>query len=204
MGGLDQLRLNVSMPEFRYDWFTGNIAGLTTLLERFKGKEHVRALEVGCFEGRSTIWFVENILTGPGSRIVCIDHFEGSEDHKHFNVDVTGTEELFIRNISQADYWGRVTLLKDHSVNVLRKIHKNDFDFVYLDGDHRSQGVLEDAVLSWRLLKPGGILIFDDYLWNNMPDPLDNPGPGIDAFLAVYKGKFKELMRGYQVAIEKL
>jgi hypothetical protein len=31
-----------------------------------------------------------------------------------------------------------------------------------------------------------------------------NPGPGIDAFLAIYKGKYDELMRGYQIAIEKL
>lgn len=188
------------MPDFKYDWFSGNTVGLTTLLERFKGKPHVRALEIGCFEGRSTLWFLDNILTGGGSAIVCIDHFEGGCDHAHFKVDVSGAEDRFCDNIKAR--WGQVILLKDYSWKVLRKCSEG-FDFVYIDGDHRSPGVLEDAVLSWRLLKPNGIMIFDDYLWQNMPDPLDNPGPGIDAFLAIYKGKYKELMRGYQIAIEK-
>jgi predicted O-methyltransferase YrrM len=189
------------MPEFKYDWFTGNIAGLTTLLERFKGGEHIRALEIGPFEGRSTVWFLENILTHGSSKIVCIDHFEGGKDHEYFKVDVSGAEDRFLSNIEQFKY--RVQLRKQPSWMGLRDASIL-FDFVYIDGDHRSQGVLEDAVLSWRLLKSGGILIFDDYLWKNMPNPLDNPGPGIDAFLAIYKGKYTELMRGYQVAIEKL
>ncbi len=192
------------MSDFKYDWFSGNIPTLTALLLRFKGKDQVRALEIGCCEGRSTIWFLENILTGAGSRIACIDHFEGSADHKHFEVDISGIEERFIANVSEGDHWGRVTLLKDHSWKVLRKIHKDDFDFIYLDGSHLAADVLEDAVLSWRLLKTGGILVFDDYLWKNMTEPLDNPWPGIDAFLAIYKPKYKELHRGYQIAIEKL
>jgi hypothetical protein len=33
------------------------------------------------------------------------------------------------------------------------------------DGSHRARDVLEDAVLSWPLLKVGGIMLFDDYLW---------------------------------------
>lgn len=42
---------------------------------------------------------------------------------------------------------------------------ENKFDFIYVDGLHLSQDVLYDALLSFDLLKVGGILIFDDYLW---------------------------------------
>lgn len=195
------------MPDFKYDWFTGNIAGLTKVLDRFKGKEHAVAIEIGCFEGRSAVWFFENILTHPTSFMYCIDHFQGGADHAHFGVDISGARERFEQNIKPWQY--RCRLMDLESCEALKLIHpmpsgRKVVDFVYIDGDHRSQGVLEDAVLSWRLLKPGGILIFDDYLWKNMPEPLDNPGPGIDAFLSIYKGKYKELMRGYQIAIEKL
>lgn len=195
------------MPDFKYDWFTGNIPGLTKVLERFKGKEHVRALEIGPFEGRSTVWFLENILTHGSSTIQCIDHFEGGKDHEHFGVDISGAEARFAENTRS--FYGQVRLLKRPSWKALRMLTCMEnfeyFDFVYIDGSHLAQDVMEDAVLAWRMMKPtGSIIIFDDYLWKNMPEPLDNPGPGIDAFLSIYKGKYKELMRGYQIAIEKL
>lgn len=37
------------------------------------------------------------------------------------------------------------------------------FDFIYVDGSHRSPDVIYDAILSFGLLKKGGIMIFDDY-----------------------------------------
>jgi predicted O-methyltransferase YrrM len=192
------------MPEFKYDWFSCNIESLMLLLERFKGKEHIRALEIGCFDGRSTVWFLENILTHGSSSITCIDHFKGGKDHEHFNVDISGSHRRFLSN-TNAWKW-RIALLDDdsHKELVRLKVFRLEYEFIYIDGSHLAADVLEDAVLSWRLLKPGGIMIFDDYDWKNMPEPLDNPGPGIDAFLSVYAGKFKELSRGHQVAIEKL
>ena len=58
-------------------------------------------------------------------------------------------------------------------------------------------------MLSFRLLKPGGILIFDDYLWRNYPQPQLNPALGIDSFLAGFAGRYQLLHKDYQVAIEK-
>ena len=57
-------------------------------------------------------------------------------------------------------------------------------DFVYVDGSHQAADVLSDAVLAWKLLKPGGLLVFDDYLWPLYQDrPLMNPKMAIDAFV---------------------
>jgi hypothetical protein len=50
----------------------------------------------------------------------------------------------------------------------------------------------------------GGIVLFDDYEWNEMPKPLDNPGAGIDAFLKSIAGQYRMVHKSYQVAIEKL
>jgi hypothetical protein len=41
------------------------------------------------------------------------------------------------------------------------------YDFIYVDGAHSTIDVLEDAVLSFLLAKPGAIIAFDDYLWND-------------------------------------
>ena len=49
---------------------------------------------------------------------------------------------------------------------IIEDLHKipGTFDFIFIDGDHSKQGVLADFTNYSSLLKPGGILVFDDYL----------------------------------------
>jgi hypothetical protein len=63
--------------------------------------------------------------------------------------------------------------------------------------------VLADAVLSWPLLKNGGIMLFDDYLWQQDPRPEHCPRLGIDSFLRCQRGWFDVLLAQYQVAVRK-
>ena len=70
--------------------------------------------------------------------------------------------------------------------------------------------MLADAVLSFWLLRRGGVMVFDDYLWSLEPwgqqDPLNMPKPAIDAFINIYQRKLRVLagIPLYQIAIEKL
>ena len=80
----------------------------------------------------------------------------------------------------------------------------NQFDFIYVDGNHTTVEVLEDAVLSFRLIKAGGILAFDDYKWDDSRLRHEGlPRPAIDAFLKVYANKISVLSKGYQVWVRK-
>ena len=63
--------------------------------------------------------------------------------------------------------------------------------------------VYADAALTWPLMAPGGLVIFDDYQWNEMPEPLDNPKPGIDAFLKTIEGQYQMVLNSYQIGITK-
>ena len=78
------------------------------------------------------------------------------------------------------------------------------FDLAYVDGSHRAADVYSDAVLTWAVMAPGGIVIFDDYQWLEAPDMMGNPKPGIDAFLTACIGQYRVLHHDYQVVIEKL
>jgi hypothetical protein len=60
-----------------------------------------------------------------------------------------------------------------------------------------------DAALTWPMIEPGGIVIFDDYEWPLMDDDRERPKLGIDAFLAATAGQYRELYRDYQIVIEK-
>ena len=107
------------------------------------------------------------------------------------------------QNILAARSPEKVRLEIGLSRNLLRLCSANTFDFVYVDGGHRSIEVLEDAVLSFRLLKRKGIMAFDDFKWKYWASPDGIPELAINAFLRIYRRKITVLRKGYQVWIRK-
>jgi predicted O-methyltransferase YrrM len=187
---------------FTVDWFSYNIPVWTQYLRELKDKPDLRFLEIGSFQGRSTVWLLENILTNDTSAITCIDTFEGSVEHIiNFQNDIKNLFDIFSHNISK--FKNKVNIIKDKSQVALKQINEQ-YDFIYIDGDHKASSVIEDAILSFSLLKKGGIMIFDDYQWFGMKKFIDNPKPAIDAFLEIYADKLTVLYKDYQVIIEKI
>jgi predicted O-methyltransferase YrrM len=78
------------------------------------------------------------------------------------------------------------------------------FDFVYVDADHTAASALLDGELSWRDLKSGGLLAFDDYQWGQHLPASKSPKLGIDLFLERHAGEYELLESGLQVWIRKL
>ncbi len=156
-------------------------------------------LEIGTFEGDSAEWWLENIA---GANLHCIDPFTGAPDHKFHGVDCSQTEEKARAKLAR---FPNVTIHKGCSQDVLPTLPIGAFDSAYVDGLHTSQGVMRDAVFAFNLLKVGGVMIFDDYLWEAMPDPLDCPKIGIDAFLRAYAKHIEVLApTGWQIAVRKI
>jgi hypothetical protein len=189
-------------PVFQHDWVSAHETNWTRVLAELIGKENLHFLEVGTFEGRAAVWFLQHVLAGGGSRLTVVDTFEGGQDQRDFGDDVSNLRARFDRNLRP--FRDRLTVRVGHSHHVLRQLPWNEFDAAYLDGSHIAADVLEDAVLTWRLLKPGGVLIFDDYRWDLYRDSVRSPGPGIDAFLAGFAGQYDVLHKDYQVILRKL
>jgi predicted O-methyltransferase YrrM len=78
------------------------------------------------------------------------------------------------------------------------------FDFIYIDGCHEAINVLEDAVLSFKMLKQNGIMIFDDYNWINNKEFHEIPRMGINSFMTTYSHYIKTIYVGDQLVITKL
>ncbi len=174
---------------FTADWFSGNIASFWKHLKSLRGTR-CSILEIGCFEGRASTWLLQNIATSPDSRLLCLD---------------CNDQPLLWPNITHAGGEKRTEFRQGISRETLRTLPPAAYDFIYIDGAHSTIGVLEDAVLSFRLAKPGAIIAFDDYLWN---DPQHNqlgvPKPAIDAFTALYATKIEVLESAYQIWLRKL
>ncbi len=58
-------------------------------------------------------------------------------------------------------YKGQVTFLDGNS-HVLLPTLREEFDLIHVDGDHSEFGAMQDLMDCWRLLAPGGHLVFDD------------------------------------------
>lgn len=177
---------------FTQDWFSSNIKIWHPLLNPWK-TQSVQILEIGSYEGRSCVWLCENILLHPDSKIECIDIFNNEEVFNNFKHNVS-----FFKD--------KVTYYQSPSSKLLKlkSIMDQRYDLIYVDGDHRACAALEDAVLSFPLLKRGGIMIFDDYQGGDESDPLNRPGPGADAFVSCYLNQIQVLHRDYQMIIKKV
>lgn len=185
--------------EFTEDWFSHNS-------ETWRGlfAEHVerrpRILEIGSFEGRSAVWLITHIARfHQGGELVCIDTWEGSQEHKG-KVDMAGVEERFRENTRKAtSLYPSVQLqvFKLPSLIALSQLisskQTSSFDFIYVDGAHGAPEILTDLVLSFQVCKVGGLIAVDDYLWKFSGNPLNTPKMATDYFSHAFGGKVEPI-----------
>lgn len=185
---------------FTADGFSGNIPVWLKLLAPFKGRANLRFLEIGSFEGRSAVWLLDSILTHESSHLTCIDTFERGVETP--TAERSPALENFKHNIR--GFGRRVDYFVGESRDVLRDLpFKDYFDFIYLNGDHKASSVLEDAILAFRMLKPRGVLVFDDYCWRLMHRDIDRPKLAIDVFTRIFSDDLDVVFAGAQIAVIK-
>jgi predicted O-methyltransferase YrrM len=171
-----------------------------------------KILEVGCFEGAATCYLIER-LSNQYIEIHCIDTWGGGIEHQKGNNcehNMDKVKERFDSNIALVTN-NNVDLHIHHGFSdvemskLLSGNYKNYFDFVYIDGSHEAPDVLCDAVLGFRLLNIGGIMIFDDYFWHYQDKNLYKcPKQAIDSFVNLYWQKLEITATPAQLMIRKI
>lgn len=192
---------------FRTDWFSYRQPIWEKLFHESGPLETV--LEVGCFEGRATCYFLQHLMASTG-KMYCLDSWESAAvdwiDRTHIDLSV---EDLFRRNIEiacQPEQY--IEVLKGKSFKSLARLITEDklnyFQVVYIDGSHTAPDVLTDACMAWPLLQPGGLMIFDDYHWELQLAIEDRPKLAIDAFTALFNSRIKTIFVGGQYIFQKI
>lgn len=163
-------------------------------------------LEIGSFEGRSAVWIMENMMRS-GDSIACIDTWQGGEEHGA--EDMGSVEERFDHNIAVAKALAPDRKLNKYKCSSLISLAeelqyaRNMYAFIYIDGSHVAKDVLTDTCMAWPLLKPKGLMVFDDYMWGNPRDILHRPKPAIDAFCNIFAEEAEIIHVGYQLVVRK-
>jgi hypothetical protein len=198
--------------EYKIDWFTDHIPAWSSVLTnktwlRAKRPDGIRALMVGVYEGRCLEWLLQNVLTDRATdRATVLDAFDYKPCVSERSVAkwVPGVRETFrSRILGNATYGKQVKLLPPETG--IEQVHlqasKASFDIVYIDA-HDSVHALESAVHTFPLMRPGGIIIFQNYTHNEEHDT-NCPRVGIDAFLSTYVRHIKVVRNGFHLFVQK-
>ena len=174
---------------YRAEWISQKVDTWSRVLAPLRESAQ-GILEIGSLEGRSALFFLNYF---PQAVVTCIDPFLMKD-----------LEPTFDNNI--AEFKDRVEKIRDFSFPTLARLRQSRrvFDVIYIDGAHHREAVMLDSVLSWPMLRPGGILIWDDYGSYKKDRPMsERPKSAIDGFLIAYAGDYEELDRANQLIVRK-
>jgi predicted O-methyltransferase YrrM len=191
--------------DFAFDWTSAHFPGWTAVFAPFRDRP-LRILEVGSYEGRSAVFFLNYFSR---STLVCIDLWTCAlepdivKQLPQAATEAAHVEGRFDRNL--APFSSRLTKIAGNSGDVLPQlgVKSERFDLIYVDGDHKAAPTYRDCTLAWPLLKSSGILVMDDYEFDlGLPEE-NRPKRGIDAYLRSICGQYEELHRAYQIIIRR-
>ncbi len=181
--------------EYTNDWFVQNSVAWDETLKELKGKP-IKGVELGCFEGRSTVWLMENLFTHPKARLDCVDIWKSEALYEP--VQMKEVERRFKKNTAK---FKQMTVHKMPSQEYL--LQAEPADFIYVDADHTAAGCLIDGVLSHLILRHGGIIIFDDYLWAGLAKAPNVCKGAIDSFMDCFSELYDVLYLGKQAILRR-
>ena len=156
----------------------------------------IRYLEIGVLCGNNVLSVERLYASHPDSVLVCVDPWIDYGEYPEYKGQITTYYDYFCQNTDPIKQ--KLDVRRDFSHKVLPTLEDESFDLIYIDGNHETCYVLEDAVLAFRKLKVGGWMVFDDYEGPDVP-------PGIHAFLAGYTKRIwdKVALHGCQVFVKK-
>lgn len=183
---------------YSHDWFLHS--ELKRRLSEFVTPNQPNTLlEIGCFEGLSSVFFADHFLDHPNATLTCVDPFLHIADNDHKQL-LNNVEDHFDHNISVCKNADKIMTHKTTSDEFFENTgYSKTYNFIYIDGCHECDFIERDMGNCFSVLKPGGVMWMDDY----------GGGDGVqikntmNSFLEKYAGQYEIVHAGYQLAIRK-
>ena len=138
------------------------------LITLFKELNFKKGAEIGVGHGGFSLGLCVGI---PSLKLYCIDpwtlyegYIEPKISKEKFDIEYASTKEKL------APY--NCTIIKDFSMNAIKKFSPKSLDFVYIDANHDFKHVSEDVEAWAKIVRPGGIVSGHDYkaIGGTIPD----------------------------------
>ena len=185
--------------QFDYpDWTRAHTTVWNALLQVHitRSSDPITSIEIGSFEGRSTVYFADHVLKHPQSTLYCIDNWQGGEEVERIklNYDMAKVESNFDNNVAQHPCHAQIIKQKGTSQHWLAQhlaVRSGGVDFVYVDGSHTQRDTIVDVTMALLLARSGGVVIVDDY-HNRMgtDDLMLRPKRAVDFLATTFEKEF--------------
>jgi hypothetical protein len=143
------------------------------MVDRFPENSHF--VEVGTWMGRSASFMaVEIINSNKKIKFDCVDTWNGSDEHKNFDVILKDTcYETFIKNIEPVKHI--INPIRMDSEIASKTYKDNSLDFVFIDASHDYENVKKDILNWYPKVKQNGVLAGHDYneTWSGVIDAVN-------------------------------
>ena len=125
---------------------------LAKLAELSQGKV---VLELGSYFGRSTIG-----LASVAKEVHALDWHRGDPHSMSIGRD---TLPVMLNHLVRHKVVEKVVMHVGDNAQVCPFLKSKSYDLIFIDSYHTKEAVENDIKLTWRLLKPGGVMAFHDY-----------------------------------------
>ena len=139
-------------------------------------------IEVGSWKGLSACTMAKFIKEEQiDAKIIAIDTWLGSPEHMRMQelttrrLGVPRLYEQFLSNVYQMGYHDVIYPFPISSVQGGHFLEENKIvaDVIYLDAGHEYEAIKLDMQIFWRILRPGGMMIMDDYKWEGVKKAIE-------------------------------
>lgn len=187
--------------EFTESWTDLNLAHVAPVLRLFAaGRDEIDYLEIGVYEGRNLAlmaWLLRERVS-----VTALDPwFDPRLNPEAKYLDI---EPRFQANMSRLQL-PKLEVIKGFSTYELPRLleAQRSFDIIYVDGSHAAWAVYVDLCYAAALLRPGGLMILDDY-WHDAY----HGGPGVkqavDGFHSTFRKSFETVAAYRQLILRKV
>ena len=145
-------------------------------------------VEIGVYHGNTVVPVLNYVAPHvPDFQYIGIDPYTASED---LDDDLDQIHAKMTEHVRKNVYSHQFELIRQKSFDGLLELHRRRLvpDLIYIDGDHTAPTVLSDLVLSFELLRPGGMILCDDcpdWAWadeHGNRDPSKSPRMAVETF----------------------
>jgi predicted O-methyltransferase YrrM len=158
-----------AIPDFTGGVNPGDIKAIFFLIRFFKPKS---VLEIGTHIGASTVNIASALKLNhtefnikPTFRTLDIRNVNSTSEKPWLNF---GTEHSPLDMIKKIQCESFVEFITDTSINYFENTSDN-YDFIFLDGDHSATFVYQEIPLALNKINKGGVILLHDYFPNGKP-----------------------------------